>query len=259
MSFILIYGDQAHVSSFASPDTYVAALPPNQLARGLLSAITRSGSAVNSYDIEVDRQSATAFDYVAVLNHNLSSSGTVRIRVYSNLARTTLVYDSTAQAVAAFSDALYMVHHGFAITSQTDLYITVTLEDTSVSGSIECGGIFIGKRFSPGYNMELGAKMTMEDDATVRLQTSKGINLYHGERPRRGAQFHFKLEDLDIGEEFYEIQLRSGTSKRLFFQKEANDFHQGLYTFPCMMEKLSPLDHPYNTFNSFGFNLIEEF
>ncbi len=257
MSFLLLHNDQSLDASISSSSSYESNLPPSQLNNELIRAVTRTQSAVTTYVIKLNLAGSGSIDAFALVNHNLTSSGTVRLQVFTTDARSVQSYDSGSLSISAGSDVLDMVTQAWTFTAQTDRYLTVTLTDATLS-YIEVGRIFVGERLVTDTNMNFGAQMIPVDDSSIRLASAGGVNHHIRQQPTRAAAFKLDLQLLATGLDHFEMQMRQGICRQVIFQKEENDWNSGLYTFIGTLEKLSPVVHNVPLRNSFNTAVIEQ-
>lgn len=145
-------------------------------------------AVLTSLQVTLDAGSAVAWDTLALLYHNGTSSGT--IRVTSNASTGTLFsspsYDSTALGLTFSGDLSSFAenHSWLAVGStQTYRYIGIEINDaTNPDGYFEAGVVMAGELWTPPMGPDLGASFGRNDP-------SEEVNLVNGEtikRPKRG-------------------------------------------------------------------------
>lgn len=131
--------------------------------------------------IVLDRGSAAAFDTVALLYTDLSSTATWRVRAAddkASLTDGTADYDSTSVTFrVAGDDDTWPRHHGLIRLSaaETRRWIRIDI-DTDGAGGADIGRLIIGSFFQPDVNDAYGRGIAVVDPSTVR-RTDAGVLL----------------------------------------------------------------------------------
>ena len=255
--YVLGYKDLGQYASYSGGSWVVGMEPSSRLASDYLGAIAKTNDATD-LTLDITIPTGNTYNIIGVCNHNLTSSGTITYQVFSNSGRTTNVYDSGAIAVDAFPDAVAFPSSLNAFTDQTDIYLRVIISDaTNPESFFTIGKIFVGKRFTTALNMMYGAQNSVDNSNTVKAKSTGGVAIYTGFQPIRQVQFNLQHMALTEGDEFYEFMLGTGHFKNVMFQFDEDDSHNGLYTYPGYLEKLTPLQYPIFNRNSAAYQIRE--
>jgi hypothetical protein len=138
--------------------------------------------------ITMDAGEARAFDTLALLYHNGSATGTIRVTGHASTGAlfSAPTFDSTPQSIVFTGDLSgYIANHiwlSFSAT-QTLRYIGIEIIDNSnPDGYVEAGVVVAGTEFEPSIGADPGASIGRDDDSvTRRLLNGEGIV-----RPKRG-------------------------------------------------------------------------
>ena len=220
---------------------------------------------------------------VGVFGHNLSLSGTIRVRGYTGAAHTSEVFDTTAvnpftiypsgvleAGHPAFGttelaqedyDAGYPVPWMFVLATPVSArYLWFTFDDTSNPDTfVELGRPWASYGYQPSHGVSVGQRIRWATQTKVE-ETPGGANLYD-ERPRRRI--------IDIGLDMFEedeslvylteLNRRLGTHGQCMYIADPDatvHMHRtgGLFT----LQSLRPMAFRRSLFNDQGFTLLEE-
>lgn len=257
-----------------SGGSWLAALPLTNLQDRRLHKVARSADALAaSTKFTVDLGVARAVRVLALVNHNISSAGTVRFRGYSDAGLTTLVYDSTAinawpsSVAAAWAATAAEAYQNYvrtalhvAATAQSARYWLVEVSDTGNSdGYVQIGRLMICGGYEPTYHYAPGKKLGWETSSS-RQETDGGAVIHNRRARRRVVQCAFENTPLNESLAYvFEMQKELGTDGQLFVvldPDDATNLHR--QSFLCTMKELTALEARNYQYNHTYFALIEE-
>ena len=203
----------------------------------------------------------------ALVNHNLTSSATVRVRAstVSNFAST--VYDSTALAAypagttAASRKGLmgvYVLPLGATITAQ---YWRVDIADASNPDGLVSVGRLCGfqQLWQPSVNMALGAALGFEPNYEVQ-KALNGAEWFTEANAHRVARFQIDQLGIDemLNNGFDLLRNTAGSRREVIFRYDTSDtLHAVRRTIYGRLRNLSPIEQPQPTALGAAFEVKE--
>lgn len=202
----------------------VATLPVENLQDRQLVKVYRSDDAT-TVQIDVDFGQSKIVDFVALIRHNISQSGTIRWRLSNAADFSTLVYDSGAvdawPVVEEFGTLPWGVFSwggflnpevaaNYTISSFDVLdaavqarYLRIDIDDDSnADGYIQAGRLICGPSYRPSTNYGFGAEFEFVDDSRVVKSRGGQTFIDEVERFRRAR---FELINIPEAEVFANI------------------------------------------------------
>jgi len=268
-----------------STGSYEATLPLNNLKLRPLYMVARAvDDAVASTKFDADLGSGYAIRVLALLKHNISLAGLIRMRVstVSNFATTT--YDTgwvTAYPqiypleVMSFGDPgfwdgklseemrLAGYRQDFIVilpAATLGRYVRVEVDDTAnPDGYVEFGGFFTAPGDVRTVNMAVGATLGWTT-GTVATDMPGGSRHFLVRPQRRALTFSYPAMSPDeaLVKPFDFIRIY-GTDARFYFVYDLDDtYHLSRRSFPATLRELSPLTTPYALWNEQAFALTED-
>jgi hypothetical protein len=221
-----------------------------------LDKVARTNDALAaSSKINVDLGGTYAVGVFALVNHNLSSAATIRIRTSSvSLAACTSApnFDSgtvnalqmTFTVLPALWGADYMVHRVFTAATSVR-YMLIEISDTAnAAGYIQIGRLFLSTTFQPTINAQHGLKDARQDLSTVDVAMS-GKEFAMERRRRRTVAFSLEHMTQAEADRLHEIDSEIGlTDEILYVPDPANYPLSQRYGFLGLQRELSALDYP---------------
>lgn len=192
---LIAHNDLGLTATFSGGTWQDTLTPTNQLANRLITAKARtSGLSDLVLDMTLASGDDLAYDMFGLVNHNLSSSASLRIRVYYDSARTSLEYDSGIRVVSASADVevtpLFAILSSFPITSP---YIRINISDaTNTDGYMEFGRIMVQSTWYPELNVAYGTAIGWDDLSEVTESTT-GIEFYDRRVKRRTVKLPYQI------------------------------------------------------------------
>lgn len=224
-------------------------LQTRQLA---LQARTVDALAASSVLI-LDCGSAQNIGVVALVNHNLQSTATVRIQGSTVSDFATTVYDSGADVIYAGTD------YGVSFTETEARYWKISISDTSnPDGYIAIGRVFLGWIFQPTINIAYTPSMSVE--STTIVQETLGGQEYFDLRPnRRVFQGSWDaLTDYEAYSLWLRIQRGEDVSGEVFLIQDDGDVtYQAARNFLGRIRSLDAFENPYLDRHQAGFEIAE--
>ena len=177
----------ARAASFTASTTAGALVASNMLI-DIKSAVHRATGTSVTYTATWAATEMIAF--VGAMFCNWSPTSTMRVRIYSDTAGTTLVYDSGAQLACpasaivlrgwtALASSMAYAYGGgsyprawFPAIGCRKLVIDV-VDTSSLAGYVETSRLVVGNYWSPAYNAEYGASVTPMD-ASKHVRSDAG-------------------------------------------------------------------------------------
>lgn len=268
-----IFGYQNRIdeSTFEAYGSWETSLPLLNLKNRLLSKVARSTDATATstrlrFAIAKDR----VVGVLAVANHNLTVDATFRYRIYSDSGYSTMVYDSGTLNVwpdmpygyyeweeepfwdLSMTDeqrilsAKTLIHIQTNITNAT--YYQIEFFDTAnPDGYVQLGRIFLGTKYQPEANMNLGASIGLETDTLIDKALG-GAEFFDRRESFRVARFtldYLNQSDSIINSDMMRI---SGIDAEVVFVWDnSTDIIRNRRGFLGRLRSLSQIEQPYNT------------
>ncbi|MCK9621987.1 MAG: hypothetical protein M0R47_15815 [Methylobacter sp.] len=236
--------DFATLTAYGS---WLSSLPIDNIKNRVLGVVARSTNATTaSTKFRIDLGASYPVRVLALCNHNMSSSATVKVTAYSD-AYTTSVY--TSGFVSAWPDSFEASRTGWDNpSSSTRTYVTkekenlsfnhiqiispgvsqryfqVEISDTSnADGYVQIGRVFIGPAWTPQYNFDFGVSVSIEDPTEIKTALS-GTEYFYVKPPFRVAKFTLNnLADNEAYQSVFEFFRRSGVSQEVVFIYDSAD------------------------------------
>ena len=278
---IIAYQNRIDESTFDSYGSWEASLPLANIKNRILSKVARSTSDANSDTrIRFSLTKARIVGTVAIVNHNLSTNATWRYRVYSDSGYSTLTYDSgLLDAWPTMPVGYYeWEDDGFwdmrppeedrVLFTATSIHVPTTtvvdqyyqiefFDSANPDGYVELGRIFVGKKYQPTTNMELGASVGYES-RTVIEEAISGTEYFDRRNSFRIARFNLNM--LDSADSFLisDLMKISDTDAEVVFIYDPDDSTSiGRKSFLGRFRSLSPIEQPYTTLYRSTFEVKE--
>ena len=260
MGAILSYPDRT-LAAVLSGGSWQAAYPLSNLQDDQLSVKARSTNALAASTIVLIDLGATAraIQCLAILSHNISFAGTIRVRGYSDSGYTTLVAGADTGTVYAWPQAIteeqaldYPDHWIYCFAAaKTARYWKVEITDTAnANGWVEFGRIWLGEAtLAPATSIDYGGSLGYESRDVISESLGGAV---WGERrtPRRVAVVSFKtLVGVEKQAALIMQKVLGKTGELLYIQNSAAAaIDMILEAFPATMRSVNPLQYPlYNT------------
>lgn len=260
-----------------SGGSWLASLPLANLKNRIMAKVARTiDTLLASTKFDIDLGQSRFIGALALVVHNLSVSGKVRLRGSSVADFSTTVYDSgwvnvwpsgmipqdmleweddnfwlgtlSAEARAGYQSPYI---HLFARVSAR--YWRVEIDDTGNSvGYIHIGRLFIADVWTPATNMSYGLSLGYEDHS--QIEESLGGTEYFDTR-KKSRITKLSLDWMNSDEAYsrlLEMQRMLGTSGELLIVPDpADSVNQVRRSYLGRLQRLGPLEHPqYNTYRT---------
>jgi hypothetical protein len=206
----VIVENEADDATLTASPALVSTLPVTNLQEPSRALVARTTSLATQ-DINGALSSARIISACAMTRHNLTSVGTWRLRLYSDAAWATLVYDS-GNVVAAPGKALGDIEWGvdalgasmfdgwehtfstmwFAPVAAQSFKITLS-DAANPDGYIQASRLYVGRYLEPMINFEWEYSLTWAE-ATTLERTAGGTLRSDGQEPYR--RIAIQLNDL---------------------------------------------------------------
>lgn len=253
MACVLGYANQIDDGTL-SGGSWNASYPITNIKTPYLYQRARTtNTLVASSTIIIDCTTAQTIGVVAIIRHNMTTNGTVRIygSDYSNFS--TLNFDSGA------IDIYDHVDWATSFTPTPSRYWKIAINDTgNEAGYIELGRIFLGWQFKPAINIDFGASIGVESN-TNSLRALGGPDYFDSRPTRRTWRGEWSWltvpEALDV---LMSIMQSSDIEKEVFLMEDDADTDYRINRwFLCRFKILSQIQWPYLNNRSCGIELVE--
>lgn len=228
----IITPNDAELATITADPAVVATLPVTNLIDVAREAVMRT-TGLADQDVKFTWSSSKKASGCALERHNLTSVATWRLRLYSDAAWTTLVYDSGA-VLACPPKALGDLEWGieplganlftgwdhafsnmwFAVTVYRSGKITLS-DAANPDGFMQASRIALGRYLEPRWNFNWGMRLGWIDDSQ-QSRTEGGTLHTDGVDPHR--RMAFKLDWLSASDrpKFQELSRRDGKRKFVY-------------------------------------------
>lgn len=277
-NIILSYPNRATAAAITG-GSWSASLPAQNVADKQMWKVARSTDAtLASTKFTADIGAAKQVRCVALANHNLSASATVRVTLGSTSGASD-IFDCGWQPAwrMAFDNLVEWesvtwwtgtagdeyLRSPYAVTAIADdtysaRYVTVEINDTAnADGYVQIGRLFAGGALQPTYNPQYGLQDGLRDLSTVDAAES---GAFWGNEKRRLRYTSFVLGRVTPAEAAYvhEMQRTLGTiGEVLYIPYPADPGESQRWGFIGRMSELSPIDYPYYRVRSLPLKLEE--
>ena len=255
MGALISAKDATRSATSITGGSWTATLPLTNILTALLSQKARSTNALAASTLfNIDMGAAVAVQTLCLASHNISASGTIRVRAYSDSGYTTLVWDSTTITAwpAGFTSTDVMANPNhwtyFISTAKTARYWKVEIVDTTnSSGYIELGRMWIGAAdFMPARSILAGFQLGWEL-LDVSEDSLGGVTWTEARTPRRLEVVTFPdLTAAEIRAGLLMIKNLTTAGEILFITESSHAAADMLlHAFPAKIKTASPLSYPY--------------
>lgn len=236
-------------TSSLSGGSWTSSLPLANVQSPVMQKVARSSSAaIESTTFDIDMGSAKPTGVVALLAHNISQAGSVRITGYESASFVPVVYDSgwldvyppdtipvslrnweentfwSGELTEADLIGLQNPFVHILPAEQFLRYWRVEIDDTTnAAGYIDIGRCIIARGWRPGVNYTYGAEVNYFDNSPS-VTTLSGT-MYFDERPR-GRVFRFGLDAMSSTEAYsyaLEMQRLAGVVSEVLLVPDSDD------------------------------------
>lgn len=282
-NIVLAWPNHSDDATLTSSATWVSTLPLTELQTRIFSDVAQTANL--SPTITVTWSDYRSIGTVALAAHNLSATATVRIRIYSDASKTTLLEDSgTNPAWPRVFDSLSLPWESSNfwsgqplqsdIAKFTPLYVwhstrnyfakcvQIDIVDSSNPASyVEIGRLFCATRFQPRINPNYG-KLDIQYVASTDVTESQDENTTEYFRVRKPKRMvYIGLDWLDKTEAIMKIldaQRTQGIDKEILYAETAKyDAYSMATTFIGRLTSLDKLSLPNINLYSGSINIKE--
>jgi len=264
---LLAYPDRTRdAATTLSGGSWSGTLPLANLKDRLITKVARSTNALaTSTQWVTDMGSAQDAKILALLGHNISLAGTIRVRFYSDAGPTTLVYDTGIlyvwpQTFGAAELAAYPHNWILPLPNVvTARYRKWEITDTAnAAGYVELGRGWQGPAWQPDYGIVYSGELGYEQRATV-TESLGGVPWTDQRSPRRAGTITFPFLTAVERRTAMLLQKTVGNSGEVLYVE--NQAHQAedllLFAFPATLRQLSPIRQAGFNSNEMPLGLVE--
>lgn len=268
-----------------SGGSWLSSLPLTNLQNRQVQKVSRSnGVTASATKFDIDLGTAKSIGVVALVVHNISVTGTVRITASDSAAFTTLYYDSANVAVwpagvipqdlleweddnfwlgtiSQQARAGYQAPFIHKLSSIKNMrYWRVEIIDTSNSdGYIQIGRLFMARGWTPTVNYSYGSGLGFQDPTPVDTSLS-GAEYFDVRSKFRVMQFSLPyITDSEAYSYALDLQRLAGVSGEILVMPDggANVSQQPQRSFVGRLRQLGAIKQPNPTAYSVDFEVKE--
>lgn len=259
----LCWPNRVEEGVLTSSGTWEAAFPLANLQTYLLPETARtSDGTTTQITLTISPRDIGA---IALAGHNLTSTATWRVRLYSDAGATTLVYDSTV--INAFDvsgdDAAILppLSYLFAGDNYSTQVIKIDIVDSSNGdGFLEFGRLFVGPIWQAAINVLYGYGSDGIDGTEEQAAVDRKTKYYDEAEVIRSDSMTFPA--LTREEAYLVVQkmrMRLGKKGDLLFAKDLlGDSTARMTTYLATLQAMNPITQPQFDRHQVGLSLIEK-
>lgn len=267
-------------SATLSGGNWQTGLAPLQ-TRALAEVARSAGLTLAATQLDVDLGRHRAVSFIALVRHNLSLAGSVRITIGSTAGGADL-YDSGWQDVwpavrplpvqgwfapnwwhGKLTDeerALVSADHSVLLPLPVlARYLRIEIDDqANPAGYVEAGMLFIADGWRPAVNIDWGYSLAWQDKTAVE-EADSGMEFFGQKARRRRASFRLSHMSTDeaMGRAF-DLDGQLGISGDLYYFTDTDDLlHKLRRSFLGRLEQTSEISHASYDRHGKAFQLIE--
>lgn len=227
------------------------------LQKRSLSRVWRSSDETASY-INIDFGEAVEIDFISIVKHNGTASGSVTIKAGTTDAVSD--YNSGSLDLITGTDVGYDSNMFMAlITAQTYRHWKIEIDDTgNPDGYFQAGRVYLSKAFQPTINMSYGVMDGFRDNSRVsRTLSGDGVPVIRAPLKALEVSMEFGNKDEMYGT-LYDIDRLRGISKDVLFiqDPEETTHFQRKYIYG-LMEETTPIVNEYFNLFQKSFKILE--
>jgi hypothetical protein len=264
---LLAYPDRTlDVAASLSGGSWLGGLPLANLQNRLISKVARSANVLAASTLfVVDLGVPRAVRTLALIGHNISLAGTVRMRGYSDAGLAVLIYDTATQFAwpqTFISDDVQANPANWvwpASSPVTARYWKVEIVDTAnASGYVQLGRCWIGPAWQPALGIVYGDEIGYEQRSVI-TESLGGVPWVNQLLPRRAGTITFpSLTNIEKRTGMI-FQKTVGNSGEVLYVQDLTHAPEDmlLYAFPATVRQVSPLKSVYYNSSEMPMGLIE--
>ncbi|CAI8742920.1 conserved protein of unknown function [Methylococcus capsulatus] len=261
MAFFLLGHTNRIDAATLSGGTWNSLYPLTNLQDAALARVARSvGTTSGASTIVIDCGAAKDIRTLGLVNHNIRSTGTVRLEGSNAVGFSPLVADSGAVTVYADTVAAnptFTLDLGAVYLAR---YWRITISDSgNPAGYIRLGRVFLGDGWQPTEtNFSWGKILGIENPSVVSVLPS-GRRVVDVRPPSRNQKYQIKdLTKSDALREVFQIAWTHGLDKEvLLFEDPADNTYADVNNFLATIRQLPAIEYPYLDAYSAAFEFSE--
>lgn len=237
MSLRIIVANEADTATLSASPAVAASLPVTNLQDPSRARVMRT-TGLADQQVKATWTVARQVSALALVRHNLTGSGTLRVQLYSDAAWSIQVYDSgalKAWPVAALGDLAWGVDplaptvftgwgRAFSVLWLPSLVtarsLVLTLSDpTNGAGYMEASRLFVGRHMEPDKSFDWGIEMGWRED-TRQERTDGGTLRSDATEPYRRMRLKLSWLSESDRPKWVDILRAAGRRKDLFVSAE---------------------------------------
>lgn len=281
-NIVLAWPNLVDIATLTSPQTWLATLPLSNLQDPVFGHVAKTASTtvtINSAFADYRQIGA-----MALPNHNLSVTATVRIYMYYDAAQTTLLYDTgDILAWPRVYDSVQLnwedtnFWDGTPTNEQraqfTPLFVNflpqlftvrsvkiVITDSANPDGFIKLGRLFLAPYFIPEFNTTYDG-FERSQVTTTQISDCKGTAYFQVRKTKRRQTINLAfLSESEALQRIYMMQLTQGIDKEILYSdKLTTDQYSIITSMIGNLESLSPLTQPNLAQRGAKINILEKF
>lgn len=271
----IIYNNVIDSSATLTSTSYNSGYDISNIKKDTKGVVWRSTPAVTSASVNLTWSSGQSISAIILPYTNLSSTATIRIRLYSDTALTTLIYDSgTNIAVSALLANYYNTsganyRYAFGGGSCVRKYFSqinnckamqLDIADTNNADTfLEISRIIAGTYWSPKYNTEYGLAVGISDSSS-KYRTQTGNLITDIGTSNKTLSFNLSYMDNSDRDVLFSIIKSIGTKKSVYvslFPEDSDTTKELMYQVYGRFSDLATISNPMYSMYASSINIEE--
>lgn len=270
----IIYNNVADISETLTASSNVSGYEVANTKKDTKGSVWRSASAVTTANINLSWNTAQTISAVILPYTNLTATATIRIRLYSDTAYATQIYDSgTVIAVPAILANYYSTsanyRYAFGGGSCARKYIPQTsncrgmridIVDTANTDTyLEVSRIIAGTYWSPTYNTEFGLSVGISDSSS-KSRTQTGNLITDIGTSNKTMSFNLSYMTKTDRDTLFSIISTIGTRKSIYvslFPEDSDTTKEQVYQIYGRLSDLATITNPMYSIYASSINIEE--
>lgn len=270
----IIYNNIADTANTLTSSSSVANYEITNTRRDTKGSVWRSANTITTANINLSWNTAQTISAVILPYTNLTATATIRIRLYSDTAYATQIYDSgTVTAVPAVLPNYYTssgnYRYAFGGGSCARKYIPQTsgcrgmridIADTANTDTyLEVSRIIVGTYWSPKHNTEFGLSVGITDSSS-RSRTQTGNLITDIGTSNKTMSFNLSYMTKADRDTLFSIISSIGTKKSLYislFPEDEDPANEQIHQIYGRLSDLATIVNPMYSIYASSINIEE--
>ena len=270
----VIYNNVADSSSTLTATSTALGYDISNTKKDTKGSVWRSAGTVTSATIDMTWATVHTISAVILPYTNLTTSATIRIRLYSDTAFATQIFDSgVVTAVPSQLPSYYTssanYRYAFGGGSCARKYITQTAncramridiaDSTNTDTYLEVSRIIAGAYWSPTYNTEFGLSVGIADSST-KSRTQTGNLITDIGTSNKTLSFNLSYMNKTDRDTLFSIVSTIGTKKSIYvslFPEDAEPAKEQIYQVYGRLSDIATISNPMYSMYASSINIEE--